>query len=348
MTLTPFLLSELIPTASLVAAYPCVDVTAAVRLASVADYSGTGKTLSAVGTSTDRPLGELNSLNGRPSVVHAGEKPLLYAPSVSVKEVWIMCKYDLAANFGSTYRGLVSGETAGDALTGDGSGTSTKFFDLSESLAYKSQVSYASGAFEAPFSKFEVVRTGNSVDLGFDGLQVGQQKDFDGVLHAGATARRWRGRWMGLFVFSSLLSANEARAMNLYYDLVYQQWRYAGTTLEFPEPNITGIRYHHYEEVPVDWDGVTDDYEYEDGGKDFNVRTSSPTQRWEIEFTPLTYAQLQIFKEFNRVARRDRTFSFTDKYGVTWSNVRIESYKQNHDAHKSWRNTANFTLAQYS
>lgn len=346
-----YFLSALIPSSAKVS-YPCVDVTAATRIASLDDYSGNGHTLFANGTGSDRPLGELSSLNGHPSVVHAGESPLAVGGStLNLKELWIMCRYDLAANFGAAYRGLVSGATAGDALVGNVSDTKFVDFGLTGAFYYKSQVNYPSTypthAFTAPFTKFEVIRTGATVVFGMDDVQVGQDRDYDGVAHGAAAARRWYGRWMDLHAFQANLTANEVRSMNLYYDLKYEQWLNVGTTLEFPDPTITGIGWNHFKAYAQEWDTVTDTVEYEDGGMDFNERTDTPMRTWDIGFTGLTAAQMEIFDTFNNVARRSRTFSMVDKFGVTQTGLRIKSYSSSHNEHKAWNNTVQFNLVKY-
>lgn len=341
-----YFLSELIPTTGLVASYPCVDVTTATRIATIADYSGNGRDLAATGTATSgssgSPIGELSTLNGYPTVLHAGEKPLLYAPTPVVKELYILTKYDGAANFGATYRGLVSGETSsGLDLVGDGSGTSTKFFDYTPLVYnyYKSHTSYATSNAQAPFSNFELVELSYASDMNWDGIQVGQHKT--------DTARRWLGRWADLHVYSSQLSTNERRRIRLYYDLKYLLWRTNSTTLEFPDPTLTGIYWNHFKARPLEWDEVTDTFEYEDAGRDFNERTDTPPQRWDITFTGLSYGQMEIFDTFNKVARRSRTFSLVDKWGVTQTGVRIESYSSSHRDHKSWANEVTFSLVKY-
>jgi hypothetical protein len=115
----------------------------------------------------------------------------------------------------------------------------------------------------------------------------------------------------------------------------------------FPNNTISGHRYRHYKAEPRDFGGVTDSWEYEDGGKDFNRRTSSPARRWRIEYGPLTAAQAAVFDTFWESVGIDVTFDFTDKAAVNWTNVRIESYERTHDAHKSWRNFVTFVIVKY-
>ena len=111
-----------------------------------------------------------------------------------------------------------------------------------------------------------------------------------------------------------------------------------------------GAIVQHWDAMPMDWRAVTDEYEYEDGGKDFNERSSVAPRRWRIEYVcPAgTHAAAKaIFDQFDaffNVVRFTQVFTFTDKYGTAWSNVRIEEYERTHDAHKSWIVYVRFTL----
>lgn len=115
----------------------------------------------------------------------------------------------------------------------------------------------------------------------------------------------------------------------------------------FPNSASTGLFYKHYDERPRDWESVTDMYEYEDGGRDFNERTTSPAREWEIDYGPLRKSQSDQFDTFWETYRLSGTFDFVDKYGVTWNGVRIKSYSRSHPEHRSWRKTVSFVLVKY-
>lgn len=116
----------------------------------------------------------------------------------------------------------------------------------------------------------------------------------------------------------------------------------------FPTPAITGRRYKHYKVMPRDFGAVTDSWEYEDGGMDYNRRTSSPPYRWRIVYGPLTAAQLATFTAFWESVGTDVTFDFTDRAGTTHTNnVRVESYEETHEDHKSWKNFVTFILVKH-
>lgn len=333
-------LSALVPTTDLIAWYNLEDVTAA-RLASLADASGNGRNLSATAADPDRPLGVLDTLNGYPVVRFDNVAPLLNTSSPpNLYDIFIVAKYTLAANFGGAYRGLISGETAGDALVGDNAANSTKFLNLGigTSFYYKSQTLYAAAAQEAPFTNFELLRYGDTGGMAFDGIQLGNHK---------ALTARWRGDVADILIYGSVQSAALARRIALYYDLKFHLWRTNSTTLYFPDPTTTDIWWARFDDEPQPWASVTSVHEYEDRGRSFNVATDTPPQFWEIEFNGLTKEEAEIFDAFNSAARMDRTFSLIDKYGETHTGVRIVEYARSHEGHKSWSKSVRFRLAKY-
>lgn len=115
----------------------------------------------------------------------------------------------------------------------------------------------------------------------------------------------------------------------------------------FPTYELSGVRWRHWDDVPKDYSSVTDSYEYEDGGRDFNVR-GAPPKVWNLDRTGATKAQTDIFDAFWDSVGTSTPFVFTDKYGTTWTNVRIQSYSRSHEAHKSWSRTLAITLVKYS
>lgn len=333
-------LEALIPTTNLIAWYNLEDVTAA-RLASLADASGNSRTLSAVGSDPDRPLGVLNALNGNPLVRFDDVSSLLYTTTPPVVyDIFILAKYTLAANFGGSYRGLISGETAGDALTGSNGASSTLFVDNGTGTSFytKSGTSYAAAAMAAPFSQYELLRYGDTAGIAFDGIQLGNQKNL---------TRRWRGDVGDVLIYGAVQSAANARRIALYYDLKYGLWLLNSTTLYFPDPTTTGIDWARFDDEPEKWADVTLTHEYYDGGRSFNVLTDTPPQYWEIGYTGLTPEEAEIFDAFWSAARLNRTFSLIDKYGDTQTGLRIVEYSRGHKEHKSWDKEVTFRLVKY-
>lgn len=332
-----YYLSELVPTSGLIADYPLAEVTAAGDALELLDYSGNGRDLQ---TANPRDQFELDVLNGHPGILMGTNNSLNYAGSVNVKDLFVVCKYTLAANFGGSYRGLVTGDTSGILLRGDSGASSTKFYNnaTGTSTYRKSGTTYAAASQEAPFTNFELVQYTDSAGVALDGIYYGT----DAV-----SSEHWRGYGLDLKLYSEVKTETERRRLNLYYDLKYELFQLNSTTLYFPDPTTTDIGWARFKAKPTDWDSVTISHEYEDGGRSFNEITDTPTITWEIGFNGLSYAQLQIFEAFNKAARRSRPFSLIDKYGDTQTGVRIMSYESDHDAHKSWSNSCSFVLAKY-
>lgn len=117
----------------------------------------------------------------------------------------------------------------------------------------------------------------------------------------------------------------------------------------FPD-TVTGAIVQHWDAMPFDWKQVTDDYEYQDGGKDFNEVSSVAPRRWRIEMVipttshTATKALFDQYDTFFNDVRYSLPFIFTDKYGTAWSDVRIEDYDRHHEGHKSMIVFVNFTL----
>lgn len=122
---------------------------------------------------------------------------------------------------------------------------------------------------------------------------------------------------------------------------------------DFPSYTFTGKRPRREIELAPDWKSVTDDYEFEDGGHDFNERSDAAPVRWEyvVDGFGTTAAaardDVSVYHDFWNTYRLSQPFNFTDKYGVTWANVHIESYSRTHSEHKSWQVTCSFNLVSY-
>lgn len=335
-----YYLSELVPTSGLIADYPLDDVVAAGDAALLEDYSTNNRDLDQ-GTAPKDQF-ELDVLNGKPGILMSGNNSLGYTGSITVKDMFVVCKYTLAADFGGLYRGLVTGDTSGILLRGDSGASSTKFYNnaTGTSTYRKSGVTYAAAAQEAPFTNFELVQYTDTAGVALDGISYGSDRP-------GFGGDQWRGYSLDLKLYSTVKTEAERRRLNLYYDLKYELFNLNSTTLYFPDPTTTDIGWARFKELPTDWDSVTISHEYEDGGRSFNEISDTPTTTWEIGFTGLSYAQLEIFEAFNKAARRSRSFSLIDKYGVTQTGVRIMRYESDHDAHKSWSNNCSFILAKY-
>ena len=115
----------------------------------------------------------------------------------------------------------------------------------------------------------------------------------------------------------------------------------------FPSPNITGIIWEHFEQVPIDYSKTTVTHVYEDEGRSFNETTTTPAIRWDVTFTGLSFDESAIFENFARSVRLTVPFTFKDKYGVTWADVRVDTYERSHSRNMSWCHNVHFVLVKY-
>lgn len=339
-TMNAFYLSPLIPSADLVRAYPLwnEDKEDGLLISTVFDESDNAGDLLGIGAMVDIPSWDLaNGPNGRAVIYQSGVSGLQNTADFTAKDIFVLAKFDGTAF--AAYHGLISGDTSPGVLVSDNTGT--KFADLATGTVMyeKGPTTYTEATMEAPMNAWGLCRVYKSDAWAMDGIQVGEDRAF--------TARKWDG-WIGdVFIYSAIKTEAEKRSIRLYYDLKFNLWLTDGATLYFPDQEATGIRYFKYDAEPLPWDNVTVSNEYEDGGRSFNTVTDDPPRFWTIEFTGLTPEQTEVFDAFNDAARRSRTFSFVDKEGTTWTNVRIENYSRSHEGHKSWVKAVKFRLVKY-
>ena len=346
LTISQWKLTGLVPTTGLQAwhAYESGQSEGGIVL----DYSGNGRDL---GAASNTPVLTADVINSQYGWYFNGSRlPLSYTGALTPKHVYI-----LGGHTGASFainQGVISGVGAsgGDILVSETSGTQYTDLGLGTDFIYrKAETLYANASLEAPMSgQIALMDIRLAAGVALDGIQIGQQRDYDGVAHGGATARRLTGYFVEDILYSAVLSANQIRAVKLYFDLKFNLWRTFSTTLEFPEPNITGILYEHYDAMPRPWGDIADKYEFEDGGVTFNRRADSPIQEWQLDMIGgLTKYQTALFDEFWDAVGNDRTFSFTDKDGTTHTGVRVKEYSRSHEAHRSWSRRVSFRLIKY-
>jgi len=251
----------------------------------------------------------------------------------TVGDLVVVCKYS-AATFTDDPT-LISANGAGETLMGDDGGT----VFLSNATTY--ELNWSTPATKlAPMNEWGVVRITKSGGFAFPdagGFVLGNQS-------VSTTETTWRGDVAELMLFSSPLTSTERKQVKFYNQL---KWGLLGmSTVNFPDPTITGIPYARYYEVPADYSEVTYMNDYEDGGRSFN-QSGTPPKRWEIEFTGLDQDEADIFDVFHDLVKLVGTFDFTDPDNVTHTGVRVETYERNHTGHRSWINTVRFTITQY-
>ena len=304
-----------------------------------ADYSGNNRHITA---SSNPPAVVTEQIGRHPAIYFDGatHEPLaITPPNLLLKHFFLVAKYDGATFAG--YEGLLSDVEDLPVLIGGGAGT-TKFFNLAYGLTdyRKNDVSYAESDMQAPMNAWALIEIQIAAGLPFAGFQIGRDRD--------QTARRWKGRFAGGAAFSRILTSVERRRALLYYNLRFGRYFDGASALqlEFPVPELTGLDYARFYELPPDWSEITVEHRYQDAGKSFNETSEDPPRRWEVGFQGLSFNEARLFDEFHERARLVETFSFTDKYGETHT-VQIEEYKRSHPAHRSWTIEASFRLVKY-
>jgi hypothetical protein len=301
------------------------------------DYSGNGRH---IGTGAGvAPVLTEEVLNGQPGWVFDGDESAMLdawsTPAFSLKHLFILVRIDLAS-FGSFLPLL--GDSAFNIILGGDTGT-TKWQDNYTGSYYKNGTSYVDGNRQAPMQEFALIECIIPAGETIDQLML---NTFDGLAFTFIEMAGW----------SEVLSDIQRRQANLYYNLRYRVHEFTDSAipLYFPSvdlvPEIAGQGRvnNRFNDRAIDWSQITEEFEYEDGGKDFNELNDAMPLRWEYTYQNVPKAQKVIFDTFNNVARRANPFFFKDKEDMIWSNVRIESYDRNHDEHKRWRNDVMFGL----
>lgn len=310
------------------------------------DYSGNDRHISCA--SVGAPVLTVNVLNGQPGWYFSGTSNYLgYTGAVTVKHLFVLASAD-EATFGA-FRGLFTGASSNSILVGN-SGT-TKMFDLSAdftSTYRKNDTVYAhadqQAAMSGNFALYEVQIPGG---VNLSAIQVGQQY--------ADTTRRWKGYWMEQAGFSRVLNYEERRQVLLHFNLRFGTDD-LGVPLYFPSkdivPEVEGsggsVRvFNRFNDVPKNWDDITETAVFEDKGVDFNELADDVPQRWEYRYLNVPKGQKTLFDLFNDRARRAKAFYFKDPEDLVWSNVHVETYDRGHDEHKRWRHAVGFGLVGY-
>lgn len=277
----------------------------------------------------------------------ATDGPLLYADfsgAINLKHFFILAKYDGATFAGN--EGLLGDSGLGtNILAGQGAGTGVFF---NSSLAgfsyYYNNFPKAQNAQTAPMNEWALIEVIINAGIPMQGLKIGRQN--------GGSEARWKGWFAESLAFSRVLSETERARVQLYFMLKFGAHNFDSALetnlleLFFPSDDYLDYRRSRFYAEPVDYDRITQSYEFEDGGRTFN-ESGTPPLRWEYDYLARTPAQALVFDEFWNHARKANTFNFLDKYGTVHENVRIESYNRAHEAHKSWRNDVRFKLVKY-
>jgi hypothetical protein len=103
-----------------------------------------------------------------------------------------------------------------------------------------------------------------------------------------------------------------------------------GSPGAFPSNATIGQSWTHYRKSEPDFDAITSENEFEDGGRSFLLRNDTPPERWHLIWRGLEPSQADVITTHYRDAAKVFTFTFTDKAGAAQTNVRYEDYKRTH------------------
>lgn len=195
------------------------------------DYSGKGRHISC--TVGNEPVLTSAVLNGRPAWYFNGSRtPLKYTGALTARHIFLVCAADEAVFTG--YRGILSGATAGDVLTGD-TGTD-EFFDFGYTAFGSYEYRKANRIFtestqKAPMSaNFKLIEIKYPPGITMDGIQVGQQKTL--------TDRKFKGWFVEQLIYSQEKAAKERESIYQYFAMKFRLWEeYDATRLIFPFPH---------------------------------------------------------------------------------------------------------------
>ncbi len=347
LTLQNWIDTGLVPVTSLQAWHSADSITGVADggvVSSVPDNSGNSRTLT---VSANKPTLDLDALNGNPSVVFSGSNnPLHYAGAINVQHFFVVAAY-ADPTFAASYPGLLN-DISGTNQVFTGTPATANFADQSAIFgAYtyrKNNVVYPNAAMPAPISGnisvLEVILPSSiPAYANWAGLDVGSATAVGGT--------GWKGPWLEQLIYNVALTEPQRRSVHLYFNLKYGTGS-LGLPLYFPDPTMTGILYEHFDNMPRDWGSVTQSYEYEDRGRTFNRITDNPRNEWSLDLIGgLSANQTALFDAFWDLVGIDVPFTFVDKFGVSWTDVRVMSYSRSHDKHQ-WNNRrVSFQLVKY-
>lgn len=314
------------------------------------DYSGNERHASTENASEPpaNPVYQAEVLDGRPGIYFDGEdSPLAFVnEDMFLNHIFVLGKYD-----GATFEGedcLMSAAFGVNALLLGQAAASTKFYDIGyDAFGYtyrKNDVEYAESDQQAPMNSWGLMELRFPSAVLCEGIQYGRDRE--------ESDRRWEGWLIDGMGFTSLRSETQRAQILLQYKLKYPS---LDIPLIFPSPAVMGVKaWTRFYDAPRKWRDITTVHTYQDKGVSFNRSADTPPRKWEIVFElndrlgkDVVLAKRQILDDFADLAGIDVPFTFTDKFGTVWEDVRIEDYDRNHSAHKSWRQTVKFDLIKY-
>lgn len=105
----------------------------------------------------------------------------------------------------------------------------------------------------------------------------------------------------------------------------------------------------YYNPVAPDWEKVTGDHTYQDGGKSFNSTNSVAPIEFEFVFTGLTKAEAAVFDQHYDSARGELfDFPFLTRDNEFFAHgTRYKTFRRRHDKNRRWIQERQITLIRY-
>lgn len=326
MTDTKWTLGDWIPRGGLLAWHSAEGFASGVA----EDFSGSGRSISA--SPVTGPTLVSNAINGLPGLYFNGSTtdPLTRSGTLTPRHIFVVAAHD-GSDFGASYRGLLSGSTAGDILVGNTGGLT--WFNFADGRTYrKYDVAYPESAAPAAFGAFGVYEVSLPAGWPLTGLQVGQQRTF--------TDRRWKGTWAEQMLYDRVLTDLERWKIYRYLAAKYQLWqRNAAGAFVFPFPADRSYTREHSREAYI-----SEPY----SGDPTALVRGNFLSGYSLEFGLRRQEELDAAKAFYEAHYPLGEFTFRDYrfYPYRDSNVRFTSSLREHGSDTTFRFNYTFDVVE--
>lgn len=120
------------------------------------------------------------------------------------------------------------------------------------------------------------------------------------------------------------------------------------TVSQFPTPDLGGPQYSFFKPEVPDWDEVTSEERFDDGGIATYLDADDPIRTWILRYTVLDQLNAKILDDHREEAKgKNNDFSFRDpRSGVLYIGVRYVLYEYP-DHQKVNSQSRNIVLGQY-
>lgn len=159
------------------------------------------------------------------------------------------------------------------------------------------------------------------------------------------------------FTLSRVISASSSAHIEI-YETAINAFINAIEIIEIETPsldipfNVLNLLPEKYDEKTPDFEEVTEDAKFQDGGKAFNIYNSIAPREWIYEFSGLTEKEAAVFDEHFRLAEGSlgikKDFGFTDRKNYVYdAKIFYKNYEKSHEKHKRKIQNRRITLIKY-